>query len=200
MLLVTASASAHFDHTSWYTYDNDTCSGEWEGRVDPLNVVFYDSGTWWNAENQISAHAGWHDGSGSPQWFRDHNGCHFRHTQRASAGPGHSRYHIRIKGQHADQSLGWTASGDAHYEDVVDCDGGWGVSPGHAVRENSPTGSGFDMARDELAHDMGFDGELDGHDWHFAWRGNTRSFKQCDEQYASSDGAVAWISLHPANH
>jgi len=190
-LLVTSSATAHFDTSSWYTYDR-LCSRD--TRVDPLNVVFYTWGTWGRAENQVEAHAGWSDDGGSRQLFSDHGMCYEQHTQRASAGISSSRYHLRIRGQHDDPAWGWAATGDAHFEDIVwpEC----GEFPRHAVRENSPTGSGFDWARNELAAAMG----AAGHYVYYAWAGNTQNFRQCDGEYARSDGNAAMIQLHQVNH
>lgn len=190
-LLVTSSATAHFDTTSRYTYDG-VCGHD--SRVDPLNVAFYTWGTWGRAEDQVQAHAGWSDDGGSHQLFSDHSACYDQHTQRASDGISSSRYHIRIRGQHDDPSWGWTATGDAHYEDIVypEC----GFFPGHAVRENGPTGSGFDWGRNQLAVSMG----SAGHYYYYAWAGSTQNFRQCDGQYARSDGNAAMIQLHQVNH
>jgi hypothetical protein len=198
-LLVTTSASAHFDRDSstWYTFDVSNCQGPAdEVLVDPINAIFYNWGTWGRVASQVGSHAHWHDDGGSAQWFRDHGQCYPMHTQRASAGLSHTRFHIRIRGQHEDESLRWAAGGDAHFEDIVNCPGWWPPA-NHAVRENGgPYGSGFDIGRDQLVFSM----SQGGHNWDYQWRGNTRSFRQCDSQYASSDGYVAWISLHQVNH
>jgi hypothetical protein len=190
MLLVASPATAHFDSTSRYTYKASSCDSG--SRIDPINVVFYTWGTWGRAENQVQAHARWSDAGGSGQYFQDHGICYFMHTQRASAGVSSSRYHIRIRGQHEDPSLGWTATGDAHYEDIVLCD----RLPKHAVRENGPTGSGFDWGRNELSNAMG----MGGHSYYYTWWGNTQNFRQCDGEYARSDGATSFIQLHQVNH
>lgn len=187
LLLVPSFATAHFDSTSQFTYKTESnCNSA--SRVDPINVVFYTWGTWGRAENQAHAHAGWHDDGGTDQRFSDHGTCLSKHTQRASAGILSSRYHIRIRGQHQDSSLGWTATGDAHYEDRVWC--------GHAVRENGPSGSGFDWGRNQLSVAMG----NAGHSYYYSWWGNTQNFKQCDDQYARSDGSTSFIQLHQVNH
>lgn len=82
-LLVTSSATAHFDMTSRYTYEDGVCSHD--TRVDPLNVAFYTWGTWGRAENQVQAHAAWSDDGGSPQLFKDHGACSpGRETPRTS--------------------------------------------------------------------------------------------------------------------
>jgi hypothetical protein len=181
-------ALAHFDGGAPYTHAG--CPAAFENRVDPVNVVFTGWGTWGRAESQIESHAGWTATSGSGHSFVDHDACRPMHTQRAS-GEG-TRLHVRLRGQHPDPALGWTAMGDAHHEDVV-------VFPlpcGHAVDANGPGGSGFDQGRDELAQSF----ESARHPSERVWWGNTQSFKQCDGDYAASDGWVVLIDLHQVNH
>jgi len=188
VLLTAAPAAAHFDATSKDTYRG--CPGTEENRVDPINVVFTVWGTWGRAVSQIESHAGWTDTSGSAQSFVDHGSCYAMHAQQAS-GAG-TRFHIRVRGQHPDATLGWTATGDAHHEDLV-------LFPtpcGHAVDSNGAQGSGFDQGRDELEARF----TAAGHPAHRVWWGNTESFKQCDGDYAASDGWTVFIELHQVNH
>jgi hypothetical protein len=192
LLVVLASRAdaglAHFDGGAPYTHGS--CPAAFENRVDPVNVVFTGWGTWGRAESQIESHAGWTAASGSLQSFVDHEACRPMHTQRAS-GEG-TRLHVRLRGQHPDPALGWTAMGDAHHEDLVV----FPVPCGHAVDANGPGGSGFDRGRDELARSF----ESAGHGSERVWWGNTQSFKQCDGDYAASDGWVVLIELHQVNH
>lgn len=140
-LLALSPASAHFDSGSRYTYTSSSCGSG--SRVDPINVVFYTWGTWGRAESQVQSHAGWSNTSGSMQYFADHGSCYERHTQRASGCGTCSRYHVRIRGQHPDPTLGWPAAASAQHEDwVPSCNYGIG---GHAVDSNGPNGSGFDQ-------------------------------------------------------
>lgn len=183
-----APASAHFDASSRYTHRG--CPETAANRVDPINVVFHAWGTWGRAVSQIESHAGWTSTSGSTQSFTDHGACYDAHAQRAS-GEG-TRFHVRVRGQHADPSLGWTATGDAHHEDLVV----FPVPCGHAVDSNGPGGSGFDQGREELRIRF----EAAGHPTYRMWWGNTRSFKQCDGDYASSDGWVVFVALHQVSH
>jgi hypothetical protein len=187
MLLVVAPAPAHFDSTSKYTHTASNCSGA--SRVDPINIVFYTWGTWARAENQVQTHAGWTNGSGSPQYFWDHSTCYLMHTQRASGCGTCGRFHIRIRGQHEDPTLGWTATGDAHHED-------WVITCGHAVDANGPNGSGFDQGRAQLSNAMW----MGGHSYYYTWWGNTQNFQQCDGDYSGSDGNTSFIQLHQVNH
>lgn len=186
--ILAAPATAHFDSSSRYTHRD--CPATSEKRVDPINVVFTSWGTWGRAVNQVEAHTGWSDTSGSAQSFVDHSGCYSMHAQRASASG--TRFHVRIRGQHSDDALGWTATGDAHHEDLVM----FPAPCGHAVDSDGPEGSGFDQGRDELERRFAEAGHRTWREW---W-GNTLSFKQCDGDYASSDGWTLFVELHQVNH
>ena len=181
-------AAAHFDSTSKYTYS--TCPGTQQNRVDPINVVFTLWGTWGRAVSQIGSHAGWTNTSGSTEYFVDHGSCYPMHAQVASGS--FTRFHVRVRGQHPDDVLGWTATGDAHHEDFVL----FPIPCGHAVDSNGSSGSGFDQGRDELESRFA----TAGHRTYRVWWGNTQSFKQCDGDYAASDGWTAFIELHRLNH
>ena len=188
VLLVVASAAAHFDASSQYTYSG--CPPTPAERVDPINVVFTGWGTWGRAVSQVESHAGWRETSGSSQVFSDHGACFAMHAQRAS-GEG-TRFHVRVRGQHSDAELGWTATGDAHHEDLVV----YPVPCGHAVDADGAEGSGFDQGRDEVEERFAGAGHVTAR----VWWGNTQSFKQCDGDYAASDGWTVFISLHQVNH
>ena len=187
-LVVLSSAAAHFDGSSQYTYRG--CPASAANRVDPINVVFTGWGTWARAAGQVESHASWSRTSGAGQSFVDHGACYPMHAQRAS-GEG-TRAHVRVRGQHSDAALGWTATGDAHHEDLV----AFPVPCGHAVDANGPEGSGFDQGRDELAERF----SSAGHETSRVWWGNTQSFKQCDGDYAASDGWTVFIALHQLSH
>jgi hypothetical protein len=181
-------ALAHFDAAEPYTHAR--CPASPSSRVDPINVVFTGWGTWGRSERQVESHSGWTAASGSDQSFADHGSCGAMHAQRASGQA--SRFHIRLRGQHRDPTLGWTTTGDAHHEDLV-----WFPIPcGHAVDANGPGGSGFDQGRDELERRFA----EAGHATSRLWWGNTQSFKQCDDDYAASDGWTVFIDLHQVNH
>jgi hypothetical protein len=181
-------AFAHLDTTSRYTLRG--CPATPANRADPINVVFHSWGTWGRAVSQIESHAGWTAATGTGQSFADHGACFAMHGQRAS-GSG-SRFHVRVRGQHWDPSLGWTALGAAHHEDLVL----FPVPCGHAVDSNGSQGSGFDQGRDELERRF----VVAGHPTYRAWWGNTQSFKQCDGDYAASDGWTLFVTLHQVNH
>jgi hypothetical protein len=188
VLALSGVAHAHFDPGDRYTHGG--CPALAENRVDPVNVVFHGWGTWGRAASQVESHAGWRATTGSAQHFLDHATCRSLHAQRSS-GQG-SRFHVRIRGQHPDGALGWTATGDAHHEDLV-------LLPlpcGHAVDADGPGGSGFDQGREELRSRF----EAAGHESTRSWWGNTQSFKQCDGDYAGSDGWTAYVELHQVNH
>lgn len=181
-------AAAHFDASSQYTHR--ACPAATDNRVDPVNVVFHAWGTWGRVASQVESHSGWTATSGSSQSFADHGACDERHAQRAS-GEG-TRFHVRVRGQHPDASLGWTATGDAHHEDLVVLP----VPCGHAVDANGPGGSGFDQGRDELQRRFA----AAGHQTSRVWWGNTRNFKQCDGDYAGSDGWTVFVAVHQVGH
>jgi len=185
--ILAGAARAHLDSSDRYTHGS--CPARTENRVDPINVVFHSWGTWGRAVSQIESHLGWTTTSGTSQSFVEHGKCQSLHAQRAS---GHgTRFHVRLRGQHPDGALGWTTTAAAHHEDLV-------LFPpcGHAVDESGPGGSGFDQARDELR--ARFAGA--GHATSAVWWGNTQSFKQCDGDYAGSDGWAVFIELHQVNH
>ncbi len=183
-LVAATSAYAHFE-TGRFTHSR--CAGTAESRVDPINVVFWDWATWDRAADQLAAHAGWTNASGSEQFFFDHGSCHAMSGQRASGGASSTRFHIRVHPVHWDSQLGWTAVGDAHHEDLV-------FPCGHAVDANGPAGSGFDQGRRELRARM----EQGGHGWRSEWWGNTANFRQCDGDYAGSDGYTVFVRVHEA--
>lgn len=187
LALSPAVAHAHFSSSS-YTYNN--CDA---GRrlVDPINFVFYGA----RANSTLSAHhiehhAFWDNTSGSFQAFFTEGNCRGMATQRASSGNASSRFHIRLfPTDHPDRKGRLETVGDAHHEDLV-----WNSNKGypcHAVDKNGRQGSGFDQGRSKLVNQ--FRGKHTFGDY-AAW-GNTRNFKQCDGDYAGSDGNVAWFLI-----
>jgi hypothetical protein len=186
--LVVVPALAHFDASARYTHRR--CPATAAARVDPVNVVFTGWGTWGRAESQIVSHAGWTDSFGTAQSFADHGSCAPMHTQRASGRA--TRFHVRVRGQHWDATRGWTATAAVHHEDLV----AFPIPCGHAVDANGTGGSGFDQGRNELERRFG----EAGHATSRAWWGNTQSFKQCDGDYAASDGWTLFVELHQVNH
>jgi hypothetical protein len=188
VLVLAGVAQAHLDSGDGYTHAG--CPADPTNRVDPVNVVFHGWGTWGRAVAQLESHAGWTATTGSAQSFLDHGTCYPLHAQRSSGQA--SRFHVRIRGQHPDTTFGWTATADAHHEDLV-------LLPwpcGHAVDADGPGGSGFDRGRDELRARFA----AAGHASEKRWWGNTQSFKQCDGDYAGSDGWTVWIELHQVSH
>jgi hypothetical protein len=169
-------------------YTHGSCAGTAESRIDPVNFVFWDWGTWDRAVSQTQTHSGWSDDNGDGQYFFDHGNCSFMTAQRASAGLQSSRFHIRYHPIHSDPSLGWTTIGDAHHEDATYC--------GHATDANGPNGSGFDQGRRQLRAHL----ENAGHGWYSEFWGNTQNFQQCDLDYASSDGYTVFSRAHQVNH
>jgi hypothetical protein len=169
-------------------YTHGSCAGTSASRIDPVNFVYWDWGTWDRAVSQTQTHAGWLNTSGSSQYFFDHGNCYTMTTQRADGGSTSSRFHIRYHPIHSDATLRWTTIGDALHEDFTYC--------GHAVDANGPSGSGFDQGRRQLRILM----ENGGHGWYSEFWGNTQNFQQCDGDYASSDGYTVFSRAHQINH
>jgi hypothetical protein len=132
-------------------------------------------------------HHGWPETNGGTQWFFAH-WCASQQYQRATfAGLLDPRYHIRFFQGWGPQGPGqydwdntwevWTA-GDAHYEVVKLC--------GHVVPSD-----GFNRGRDRLLSDW-----VGPHVWVAIqdWK-NTARIRQCDGNYAASDGWVDFINI-----
>lgn len=177
--IAAAAAAAHFS-TSSYTYKGD-CSTS----VDPVNFGFYGPRAEWSHTGyQVGLHAGWTNTSGSSQATWSHGNCYWMGTQRASGGSTSSRFHIRLFWAGGDP---YTV-GDAHHEDFshnLGCNYGFG---GHAVDSNGSNGSGFDWGRRTLYSKF----QAAGHYVTYTYWGNTRNFKQCDGDYAGSNGYTDW--------
>src|SRR3954466_378586 len=119
---------------------------------------------------------------------RDPSECVSNTTQqqRASAGGSSTRYHVRFSPPTMHTwggTSGNTAIGTPHYETYnlgPDC---WGA---HAV--SSP--NGFNKAKYKLRDEMD-----PTHSIFEMTEGNTASMKQCDGEYAASDGWVVYIEI-----
>jgi hypothetical protein len=186
------SADGHFQT---YAYTLSSCPASYDHQVDPVNMVFWNKADGGTTKNNIGYHTGWSHHSGSTQSFSSHDVCGEMYDQTANGALDQTRFHIRYrKTYHSDDILGVTSRGDAHHEDWVDwCNYGFG---GHAVDKNGDTGSGFDQGRKRIR--AYFDGDP-GHPWYSKYWGNDRNFKQCDGDYAGSDGYTVFIKL-PHDH
>lgn len=193
--LLLASESAHglgIGESSFYSIRQSDCQPN--EASDPVGVVFYGSQAHAaGAAAAAQAHTGWSVSGGGSQGLWVHQGnqnysCRGTDYQRASGT--FSRFHIRIWFVDATSNSSVRKSvGTPHHEDFVT------VPPcGHAVDSNGPTGSGFDWGRRELSDEM-WDGGHTGQQNEY-W-GNTINFKQCDGDYAGSNGVGVTI---PINH
>jgi hypothetical protein len=172
-LVAAMPASANFS-TSHYTYKTDCSTAQ-----DPINYVFWGPSAWWsNAAAHVQHHTDWTNTSGGRQTNYAHGICYYMGTQRASGSL--SRYHVRFFWAHDDGAGRYFTAADPHHEDFV-----WYC--GHAVDSNGSNGSGFDQGRRRLNYLMGF-----GHSTTTNYWGNTRNFKQCDGDWAGSNGYVGW--------
>jgi hypothetical protein len=198
-------------HQDKYTFGSSSCSPTtWK---DPINVVFVGAEAWSGSVKQHAArsdHGGWTNHSGSQQYFWDHGQCEPKDDQSADGGSLDSRYHMRYNQGDIDGSANFDASlpggggfyvlAAAHHEDfgVVLCNTGpplYDGYPGHAVDGNEiqPPG-GFNMARTEILWRW-----LNSPHYHpnlgfFNW-GNTEPMRQCNQEYAWSDGWVRFIGI-----
>lgn len=193
MLALVCSVSPALAHFDSGQYTHEDCPADNFDRVDPINFIFRDWGTIGRAVNTLEYHVDWDDEEGTNQTFVDHGNCYNMAEQRSNAVVLSSRSHIRLHPIHSDATLGWTTVGDAHFEDTQLC----GIEPSHAVREDGPDGSGYDNARNDLWYEIDI---LVGHSAWFGWWGNTQSMRQCDGEYASSDGFIVWATVHQGFH
>jgi hypothetical protein len=107
-----------------------------------------------------------------------------QHAQRAS---GEGRFHAR-SGAHWDPALGWATAGAVHHDDLS--------FPIRAPGRRERAAQGFDQGRNELEARFA----AAGHATSRVWWGNTQSFKQCDGDFAASDGWTTYVRLHQVNH
>jgi hypothetical protein len=201
-LLGGSAGRAHFQT---YPYTLKGCPASPARQVDPINIVFTGYADGRTTVNHIGYHTSWDRRGGTTQYFSSHHVCGEMYAQKAT-GCGLfnlgtiacDRFHIRVKKTYHGSDLGVTTRGDAHHEDwLATCNYGIG---GHAVDRNGSNGSGFDQGRRQMrsAFQDGFD--AGNHRWFSRYWDNRRNFKQCDGDYAASDGYTVFIRLHHALH
>lgn len=195
-LTLPSAAAAHFN-SGLYSHRADNCSS----RSDPITIVFYGYATASRSNNHVRAHTGWGGGSGGGQYFASHGICG-PGTYHAESGT-FSRYHIRMRKTYdADTTWrGTTTTSTPHHEDwigVIGCyhavDRG-GVSQPYPYNQGN---SGFDQGRKRIFNALY--GES-GHTFALSenW-GNTQEFKQCDDDWAGSNGTVFWFRIPNSSH
>jgi len=183
--------------SEFYSWSEEICTAADAEQVDPVGVVFQGShANGLGAAKAVQSHAGWAVATGDKQglfvnMFGGGNyGCRSTTYQRASGSLG--RFHIRLWFIPASKEKPKLKTvGTPHHEDVV------AFPPcGHAVDSNGPTGSGFDWGRREVSERM-FEG---GHVAQInQYWGNTANFKQCDGDWAGSNGTGVRIPLNHAH-
>jgi hypothetical protein len=122
-LTFAAAASAHFDTAGKYTQTG--CPGNGSNQVDPINIVFYNWGTWDRGQNNLEYHAGWRDGSGGTQY------CGHAVDANGPSGSGfdQGRREVRIRvGDAAGHS--WYTQNWGNTNNFQQCDGDWARSDG----------------------------------------------------------------------
>lgn len=195
-LTLPSAAAAHFN-SGLYSHRADNCAS----RSDPITVVFYGYATGSRSLNHIRFHTGWGGGSGGGQYFASHGICGAG-TQHAENGT-FTRYHIRMRKTYdADTTWrGTTTVGTPHHEGYIGYGGCFhavdrgGVSQPYPYNQGN---SGFDQGRKRIFNALY--GET-GHTFMLAenW-GNTQEFKQCDDDWAGSNGTVFWFRMPNSNH
>jgi hypothetical protein len=170
-------------------------------QVDPINMVFYgkyaDPG---NAIRAVRAATGWgRVRLNSPQQVRSGSRCLDEAGEVADASTVESRYHVRFFG--LVRGGRFLTYADPHHEDLVwKCVYKKGI-PGHAVdkgtllelNSGNPNyhGSGFDRGQGRVMEALlNKDIPVATYQW-----GNTKSFRQCDGELASSAGYTTYVRL-----
>jgi hypothetical protein len=203
-LAPTAAAIPNF---AFYTHGG--CPATEGNRIDPVNLMYFNWGTWDRATNQTDTHAAdayqpeWFShGSAWPGWvgqaFKDNGTCYPADQggtviHMATDDWIYSRVHFREHPIPHDNSWGWTTIIDGHYEVVTTCS--WWFRPSHAV----PYG-GFNYARDLVAGYFGPYYHPPNHGVAWGYYGNTDPRPQCTGDAPRSSGWVAAVVLHQINH
>ncbi len=192
-----------------YSYKNDNCTK----IVDPMSVMFYGTAATTrllagyerggpfqkDVTGSITKHTRWtrHNSDNlGRQYGPTDDGCEKNpgDTDLASAsGPGHDRWHLRMwqvnDNRYSNQNF--FVETTPHREDW---NGGCGTVGSHAVERGAVDrgpehyerhGSGFDRARRFLDRAYSHSSR---HKRRRGYFGNTRSVKQCDGEYAGSNG------------
>lgn len=185
----------------WYTYKKGTSC---KHPVDPINVVFYGrDATAGRTDAYVRKYLHWGDATDSSTQGFITPRCRLAAHQRADGPTDETRFHVRLRQR--DRKKGERRRftvGDAHHEDFTgvgpfngcDIDGGHAVDKGAVDRrpeDRGATGSGFDRGRRKMAARWRARGRRPT----YKNKKNTRSFKQCDGDYAGSDGSVAYMSI-----
>ena len=168
-------------------------------RSDPINIVFYQGATNQDIAYYLGLEDDWSDNGGETQYFRMYNNCYEMDGMKASGklqlDRYHGRYHrgldangnVALENPFVDYSIA-----NAHYEEIVvggDCGLG-----NHVVPQN-----GFNEGRDDVVWDWTQESPPNHFyasygDWH-----NTEHIRQCNDNYAWSNGQVAVIRAATGN-
>ena len=163
--------------------------GSASSRSDPVNVVFHGWGTWGRAQSQVEFHAAWSTGSGSDQVFLDHGGCSV------------STRSVRAARARASTSVSAASTGTRR-------SGGRPRGPRTTMTRPLPVPVRARRRRERARRQRLRPGPRRARGgvrcgWardHRAWWGNTQSLKQCDGDFAASDGWTLFVPLHQVNH
>ncbi len=188
-----AHVSPDGDHLGLYTYDSNTCNPN--SRSDPINIIFhgpFGESRFVNAHASDSSHGGWSDHPSTDQYFLDHGQCEVMDGTNADGPdfPPTDRWHMRYnQGPDVDPVWEQYTVAAAHHEDFI-------FPACHAVdgNDNDPPG-GFNKGRVEIWFKWTQEA-TDPHvnTWQEDWD-NVKRFKQCDNDFAWSNGLVFHIEI-----
>lgn len=203
-----------------WKYSLRSCPGAASGIVDPITVVFYRDATAAKSLDRIWLRTGWSNRANkvtrrieSKQMFQSWGPAHCGeyYGDIASGGAVNSRFHVRCRktAKYDDLAgLGTTTTCTPHHEDITlfspQHNWKWFACPipicgrdapcWHAVDQNGPSGSGFDIGRTEIYNRFkDTTSNIVSQNW-----GNTAEIPQCDGGRASSNGLVYFIEINAA--
>lgn len=182
--------------TSYYSYKESSCAS----YSDAITMIFYGFATLDRSLNHVQSHASWEEPTfgGGNQYFLSHGVCGNFEGERGSCCVTTNRWHIRARRtEEDDPMLGMTTASTPHHEDVIL----QGTEPDvcHAIDKGSAESginSGFDQGRDELIGKFGGS----NHSYYLMYKGNTQTIQQCDDDYAGSNGWVAFVYVPETSH
>lgn len=222
LVVLPAQGMAHFVRSSW-SYKG-SCEWK-NVKDPVSVIYFGTGATLSRSRSDLVAHTGWmHNDRDTFGPFRfthnfnnGHGGCQLQEAERASEGfdyspptiRGKARFHVRMfRSTHQDEYGRWHTFVTPHHEDWVNafsgCNlpfGSHSVDKGHLdLNRTNDSGfgmySGFDWGRDELVARIRWNpSHHRRHTIKWANWGHTASIKQCDGDYAGSDGSVRFVQL-----
>jgi len=177
----------------FFPYSVSSCPASVEKVIDPVTVVFYGNGTASRALSLVRSYLGWGVRPTPKQFFESWGQCGKTYDEAASGTM--ARYHIRVRRTARTTSTwGITSLGTPHHEDFIFPYGPAGcfhaVDKGGLYQGQGLT-SGFTLGRQVIGDEFA----RRGHSTSLRPYGNTIETRQCDGDYAGSDGRIAFIRI-----